>query len=131
VILLEEHDCDLAVAKTKKAINPFYVLLVVAGVLFVITACAYGVMAVRLADPARAAETSRAGAGLIALMDRHGLTIMTVELIVLAIATIAAITTDGYWSRRATSSDERPQQTDHNQDEYPVSQSLPGQHGKG
>jgi hypothetical protein len=34
-------------------------------------------------------------------MDRHGLAIMAVEIVVLGLLTVAAIGTDGYWTRRA------------------------------
>jgi hypothetical protein len=79
-----------------KAINPFYTLLVVVGVVFAITACAYGVMTVRGLDPHRVGE-----GGLVSLMDRHGMTIMIVEIALLAVLTVAAIGTDEFWTRRA------------------------------
>ena len=41
-------------ARQKEPINPFYILLVALGVVFLITACAYGVMAYRAIAPARA-----------------------------------------------------------------------------
>jgi hypothetical protein len=80
-----------------KPTNPFYLALLPAGILFAITACAYGVMTVRGLDPHRAEE-----GGLIGLMDRHGLIIMVSELCVLAILMIAAIGTDDFWSGRHT-----------------------------
>lgn len=79
-----------------KATNPFYALLLVVGVVFAISACAYGVMTVRGLDPQRADE-----GGLVGLMDQHGLTIMVVELVLLGLLTVLAIGTDEYWSRRA------------------------------
>ena len=79
-----------------KPINPFYILLVVVGVVFAITACAYGVMTVRGLDPHRAGE-----AGLVGLMDRHGVTILIAEISILAALTFAAIGTDEFWTRRA------------------------------
>ena len=42
--------CDDA-ARSKKSANPFYGLLVVAGIAFALTATAYGVMAFREARP--------------------------------------------------------------------------------
>ena len=39
-------------AKAKAPVNPFYVLVVVFGVVFVITSCAYGTMAYRAIAPA-------------------------------------------------------------------------------
>jgi hypothetical protein len=78
-----------------KARNPFYALLVAVGVAFALTACAYGVMTVRGLDPHAADEE-----GLVGLMDRHGLTIMAVELALLAVLTVLAIATDECWSRQ-------------------------------
>ena len=78
----------------RKPVNPFYAVLVVAGVTFALTATMYGVMTVRGLD-ARAAEQ----VGVIAFMEQHGLTLMIVELVVLAFLTFAAIGTDDYWMR--------------------------------
>jgi hypothetical protein len=78
-----------------KPFNPFYAALVVVGVAFALTACAYGVMTVRGLNPRLAEE-----GGLIGLMDRHGLVIMVVEIGLLGLLTVAAIATDGYWTRR-------------------------------
>ena len=80
----------------KKSFNPFYAMLVVVGVAFALTACAYGMMTVRLLDPRVSEET-----GLVGLMDRHGLTILIAELSVLGGLTVAAIGTDEFWTRRA------------------------------
>ena len=78
-----------------KPTNPFYVAALPAGVIFAITACCYMVMAYRGLNPHRADE-----GGLVGLMDRHGMAIMLVELAILAVLTVAAIATDGYWMRR-------------------------------
>jgi hypothetical protein len=79
-----------------KATNPFYALLIVVGVAFAISACAYGVMTVRGLDPQRAEE-----GGLVGMMDQYGLTILVVELVLLGLLTLLAIGTDDYWTRRA------------------------------
>lgn len=83
-----------------EAFNPFYALLVVVGTLFVLTACAYCVMAVRAihddAGPVATAET----AGLLDWLDRHGIALMSGELAVLGLATVGAMTTDPYWQSR-------------------------------
>lgn len=89
----------------EKAFNPFYPLLLVAGVVFALTASAYGVMTVKL--------LRGPGAGtphpLIALMDEHGFEIMMWEIGALAVVTAAAIGTDSFWTRRAEKN--RPQRT--------------------
>ena len=80
----------------RKPLNPFYAVLVVAGVTFALTAMMYGVMTVRSLD-SRADEPT----GIIAFMEQHGATLMTIELVVLATLTFAAIGTDDYWMRTA------------------------------
>jgi hypothetical protein len=92
---------EFQVAKKQSALNPFYAVLVAVGIAFVVTACAYGVMAFRAV---RATTWSAAGAesvGLTGFMDRHGVSLMGGELAVLAIATFAAMGTDSFWARRA------------------------------
>ena len=87
-----------------KVVNPFYVLLVIAGILFTITACAYGVMTIKQLDPhAVGAANFDADRGhpLMQFVDQHGLTVMAVQLIVLAVATFAAMATDNFWTRLA------------------------------
>ena len=92
--------------------NPFYAVLVVVGSVFALTACAYGVMAVQGANmmtrPAAASTGPRQGAELMDLMDEHGLLIMGVEIGVLAVAVIGAITTDDFWHRRAAARRQTP-----------------------
>jgi hypothetical protein len=116
--------------KKKSRTNPFYVLLVIFGVAFSLTACAYGVMAFRAvhgadvagfekrsaidgrwtgtSDPASdrpasnlpAADTP-AGKSLLTFLDDHGAQLLGIELALLAVATFGAIGTDGYWNRAA------------------------------
>jgi hypothetical protein len=89
-----------ALSKKLAAVNPFYVLLVLAGAVFCVTACAYGVMAFRDVRGGAAAVDPEAG-GLIAFLDRHGAALLAIEVAVLAVATVAAIWTDPFWTRRA------------------------------
>ncbi|MEX1041006.1 MAG: hypothetical protein WDZ51_10265 [Pirellulaceae bacterium] len=86
--------------------NPFYVALMVVGVVFVLSATQYVLMTIRLLeDPA---GTSLAeGGGLLALFEQHGLTILAVELGLLTILTVGAITTDDFWQRRANRGNEK------------------------
>ncbi len=73
--------------------NPFYALLIVSGTVFTITACAYGVMAFS-AVQGTALDPEGNGTGLLAFLDRHGLTLLGAELALLAVATVGAIATD-------------------------------------
>jgi hypothetical protein len=85
---------------SRKTLNPFYPALLVVGFIFAVTACAYGVMAVNLLSPAQVMG-GEPPAGMIAFLDRHGMTLLLSELGVLAIVTCAAIGTDDYWNRGA------------------------------
>lgn len=96
--------------------NPFYVLLVGVGILFVVTACAYGVMTVRQIEPA--ADEAEIGTphDLLEFMDRHGSTALMVELAALAVLTVAAIGTDSWWTQRGGETPPRPPQSERNRD---------------
>jgi hypothetical protein len=94
-------------AKSKPT-NPFYVLLVLAGVAFAVTACAYGVMAfTELRSPgAPSAEPHP----LLVFMDKNGVKLMLAEVAVLALATFGAMGLDSYWTNQelaATASQRR------------------------
>jgi hypothetical protein len=86
--------------KEWKYVNPLYVLLVVAGVVFAITAFAYGVMTVKMLDPDQARAIRREGTGLMHFMDVHGFRLLMIELVILATATVGAIATDSWWRKR-------------------------------
>jgi hypothetical protein len=91
--------------RSDKFANPFYALLLVAGIAFALTATAYGVMAFRDRDahPAGALATTSAANLEHPLMDwmsRHGEPALMTELALLAVCTFAAIGTDDYWQRR-------------------------------
>lgn len=81
--------------------NPFYVLLVVFGVAFALTACAYSVMTFRAVRVPSIDDESVGGAALLDFLDRHGGQLMAGELALLAASTVGAIGTDRYWMRRA------------------------------
>ena len=78
----------------KKRVNPFYVLAIIVGVLFSVTACAYVVMTVRQLNSPGSLETNE----FMQLVDQHGLTAFITELAVLGVATMAAIASDRMWS---------------------------------
>lgn len=84
---------------TKRGFNPFYVLLVVVGIAFSITAFAYFVMTLKGAQ-APGGGASPAGAALLKFLDDYGAIAMAIELMLLALATVGAISTDRYWMRR-------------------------------
>jgi hypothetical protein len=91
----------------RRPANPFYVLLVIAGVVFCVTASAYGVMTVKGLHPDIAAQQGASGLLLLAWLDEHGFRLLMGELAVLAVFTFAAIGTDDYWSR-CVAADTRP-----------------------
>jgi len=84
----------------KKSFNPFYVVLLVSGTLFAITACAYAVMMVKGIEPLAVREPG--DDPFMTFMDRNGLTAMLIELAVIAAATFGAIGTDEFWQRRGS-----------------------------
>jgi hypothetical protein len=59
-------------AKSRKFVNPFYALLIAAGMAFTVTACAFGVMTVYNLDPQRVVQSPQARHGLLAFLARHG-----------------------------------------------------------
>ena len=85
-------------AKTKEPFNPFYVLLVLLGVVFLLTACAYSVMAFLANNPRAAGELG--DHVLTDFLDRHGVELMAWELGLLAVASCAAMGLDRFRSMR-------------------------------
>ncbi|HEX4142555.1 MAG TPA: hypothetical protein VHY91_03320 [Pirellulales bacterium] len=81
---------------SRRPINPFYPLLIAVSVIFVITACAYGVMALRAISSA----TAGTGHPLLAFLDRHGMLLLMVEVAALAAAALLAMSTDRFWTER-------------------------------
>jgi integral membrane sensor domain MASE1 len=98
------------VAKGKQATNPFYVVLVLVGILFFVTACAYGVMAFRADRLGRAAQQDAPSSGLMGFLQQRGGQVLAGELLLLGVATFAAIASDSYWSaRRSSGPPQRPE----------------------
>jgi hypothetical protein len=80
--------------------NPFYILLLLAAVLFFITACSYCVMILKRSAEAAFEEAGEAG-GLVGFLDTYGAYALSALVVALAIFTVAAMATDDYWTRRA------------------------------
>ncbi len=77
--------------------NPFYIVLGLVGFLFTITAASSCLTVLRGAR----LETARAPKSpLETFMDRHGTTLMTGQLAVLALATVGAVALDEYRGRK-------------------------------
>jgi hypothetical protein len=104
-------------AKPQTTSNPFYILLVVVGMVFVLTACSYFVMTLQgreasygrgplPRDNTAASRDSPNSEAFTRFMDQYGFTLLMIELGVLAAATFAAIGTDEYWMRRAQAAGE-------------------------
>lgn len=82
--------------------NPFYVLLVAAGIAFTLTAASYFVMTLQAERAATAdVEFERREEGLAGFLRRHGAWLMAAELAALAVFCAAAMFSDDYWTRRA------------------------------
>lgn len=80
--------------------NPFHILIVVVGVVFTLSACVYGVMAVRSMAVGRQTHNSERSQLLIEVFDRHGTIILLIELAVLAVVVAAAMASDAFRKRR-------------------------------
>ncbi len=88
--------------------NPFYALLLLAGLAFSVTACAYGVMTVRALQLNVIDEMPGSGQQLMRWLDAHGFHLMLFELAVLGVFCVLAITTDSYWERRGAARQQEP-----------------------
>ena len=85
-------------AKLREPVNPFYVLLVMLGVVFLVTACAYGAMAYRAISPTAARELHEHP--LTDYLDRNGMALLGWELALLAAASFAAMGLDRFRDMR-------------------------------
>lgn len=87
--------------RSEKFANPFYALLLVAGLAFALTATAYVVMAYRDRDTALSVTSETAEQDSLMLwMSENGEVTLLTELGFLAVFTVAAIATDDFWQRR-------------------------------
>ncbi len=90
----------------QKSFNPFYVLLIPTGLVFVVTAFAYGYMAFQAVNAVRAEAGRHLGHPLFQWLRAYGNTALLVELAVLAVLTVGAIATDRWWDKSENERDE-------------------------
>jgi len=88
---------------SRQPTNPFYVLCVLAGIAFTVTACAYGVMMLRSNRGLDLSSTAPAEHPLMSFLDRYGMIILGGEVAVLAAVSLAAIMLDHYRGKRIKS----------------------------
>jgi hypothetical protein len=81
-------------SKPKPPINPFYLLAMLFGVVFTLTACAYGVMMVHANRVEGLPDRGQPGFDLMDLLNKRGAAILCVEIAGLAVFGIAAIYLD-------------------------------------
>lgn len=84
----------MAVSKSR---NPFYLLLLPVGVVFVVTAFAYGFMAFQAVNGSPAEIEANRSHPLFTWLRSHGDAAMLIEIAVLGVLTTAAIATDRWW----------------------------------
>jgi hypothetical protein len=99
-VVVDTRPMDMA--KPKEPINPFYVLTAIFGVLFTITACGYGLLMLR-SNRAAASPTPEPIHPLMNLLDLHGMQMLSVEVGLLAVVSVAAIWLDHYRGKRIAS----------------------------
>ena len=106
-------------AQRHRPIQPFYVLLIVTGLAFAITACGFGVMTFTdvqgpgiLGVTGGSATDSGKEHPLFKFLDRYGMQLMLIELTLLAVATVGCIATDTWYERRQVLEDQQQGQTD-------------------
>lgn len=87
------------VRRPRRPFNPFYLLLMMVGTAFCLTACAFGVMTVRGLQPLAGAAESASSQLFMHWLDQYGFRLMLIELGILGLCTVGAMTTDTYWSR--------------------------------
>jgi len=90
----------------KKTVNLFYVLVLLAGCAFAITACAYGVMTVRHLNRGRMAQTS-VDDRFSQLLEKQGPKIMLIELLLLGVGTVGVVALDQYTDAKGIHSRDR------------------------
>ncbi len=96
--------CIVKIVAKTKPINPFYVLSVIVGVVFTLTACGIGLLMIRASRGLIPTGDDAANPHpLLALLDRHGMMILGVEVALLAVVSVAAITLDHYRGKRERS----------------------------
>ncbi len=92
--------------------NPFYAVAMVLGLLFTLTACADGVLMVKVNRAGAMPMPGEPGYELMDLLDRHGTEIFVAELACLGICTLAAIRLDYVRGRQETSRPEGKERSD-------------------
>ena len=88
------------VAKTKQHINPFYAILVLVAVIFVVTSFAYGLMSFQAIGTDAALAGKHMGHPLWRFLRVYGTTVLGWQVALLALLTVAAIGCDSYCQRR-------------------------------
>jgi hypothetical protein len=84
----------------RRALSSFcYVMLLVAGIAFTVTASGYAILTVRASPQYRRAVAGRPPSRTAAFLSRHGDRMLTAELAVLVGASLGAVAAHGRWRR--------------------------------
>ena len=94
-----QSDSDPTPRPVGKPFNPFYVALILVGIVFAVTATAYGVMTVQKLNQDRMDDIA-VDQGLNGFLDKHGFQTMMIELGCLAVVTVSAMVLDEVRDRR-------------------------------
>jgi hypothetical protein len=94
-------------AKPKEPINPFYVLSAIVGVAFTLTACAYLILMWRSNEGKSLVSDEGRVHPLMNLLDKHGLAILIVQVLLIGVTSVAAIVLDHFRGKRLARQEER------------------------
>jgi len=87
-------------ARRRKIVNPFFLLLGIAGAVFVVSAVLYGAMALQISHAVGDWADQEPIHPLLLFFRENGTMVLLIELAVLGILAVAAIWSDDYWIRR-------------------------------
>ena len=106
----------------KKLPNPFYLIVVLVGVAFTVTACAYGMSTFIYMQIDNPRVPHPDSVGWVEYVDQNGLTYMLVELVILGIATVGVLAWDSIFEDPKAETETAPSSSAQKEEEPPEAQ---------
>jgi uncharacterized protein YggT (Ycf19 family) len=88
------------VARVKEPTNPFYIVLVIVGVIFIVTASAFTLLLIQQ-NRTTASALLDPSSPLLVFVRRQGMSLMGLEVAVLGVASVCAMWLDSHRDRKA------------------------------